>query len=126
MDLSTILIACLSSTGLFAFAQFLLNRYFKNKDGRDEIKKSLKTLAERSREGELNDSKTQLLILINHFPHDRQAILMEAENYFIKLQGDSWMAGILIDWAKKENVDIEYIKRAHEATVANLNKNKEE
>ena len=28
------------------------------------------------------------------------------------------MAGIVTDWAQRENVDIEYIKRAHEATLA--------
>ena len=124
MDAVTILLACLGSTGLFAFAQFLLTRYFNKKDGKDELRKAIKILAERANTGDLNDSRIQLLILINHFPHDHQAILAEAENYFIRLQGDSWMAGIVTKWAEQEKVDIEYIKRAHEATLA-VNRNKE-
>lgn len=122
MDITTIILTCLGSTGLFAFIQFLLTRYFNKKDGRDEVKKSLKTLADRANTGDLNDSRIQLLILINHFPTDHKAILAEAENYFIKLKGDSWMAGLITKWAKEENVDIEYIKRAHEATLTNIKK----
>lgn len=119
MDITTIILACIGSTGLFSLAQFLLTRYFNKKDGKDETKQALKVLAERANTGDLNDSRIQLLILVNHFPHDHRAILTEAENYFIKLQGDSWMAGIITKWAEDENVDIEYIKRAHEATLAN-------
>ena len=118
MDITTIILACIGSTGVFSLIQFLLARYFNRKDGKDEIKGALKTLTERANTGDLNDSRIQLLMLINHFPHDHRAILTEAENYFIKLQGDSWMIEIITKWAEEENVDIEPIKRAHEITLA--------
>lgn len=94
---TTIVLACLGSTGFFTLIQFLLTRFYNKKDMKDEIKQAQALLSKRATIGELNDSRIQLLILINHFPQDHRAILAEAENYFIKLQGDSWMAGIVTD-----------------------------
>lgn len=116
--ITTIIIACIGSSGFFAVIQMLLNRLFIKHDNKDENSKSLKRLAERADTGDLNDSRIQLLILINHYPQCHTEILKEAENYFINLHGDSWVASIVTDWAQKENVDIEYIKRAHEATLS--------
>lgn len=113
----TITLACIGSSGFFALIQFILNRIFTKHDNKDSQIKSLKRLAERADTGDLNDSRIQLLILINHYPQYHQEILKEAENYFINLKGDSWVDSIVTNWAEKENVDIEYIKRAHESTV---------
>lgn len=121
--ITTIIIACIGSSGFFAVVQMLLNRLFTKHDNKDSQAKSLKRLAERADTGDLNDSRIQLLILINHYPQCHQEILKEAENYFINLKGDSWVASIVTNWAEQEHVDIEYIKRAHEATVkSNYNK----
>lgn len=116
--LATVIIACLGSSGLFAVIQLLLSRLFSKHDNRDENSKSLKRLAERADTGDLNDSRIQLLILINHYPKCHTEILKEAEHYFVDLCGDSWVASIVMNWAVQEGVDIEYIKRAHEATLA--------
>ena len=90
-----ILIALLGSSGLFTIIQFLLNRYFSKKDKIDEVNQSLSALKERTHLSELSDSRTQLLILINHYHDNHYAILKEAENYFFTLKGDSWMIEIL-------------------------------
>lgn len=113
----TIILACLGSGGLFALLQTILNRIFSKHDQHDESKAILKKLSDHTNISDLNDSRIQLLILINHYPQCHQEILKEAENYFIKLKGDSWVASIVTNWAEKEHVDIEYIKRAHEATI---------
>lgn len=113
----TIIIALLSSSGLFTVIQLLLNRYFSKKDKIDEVSKSLSALRERTHLRELSDSRTQLLILINHYHDNHYAILNEAENYFCTLKGDSWMIEILTKWAEEENVNIDYIKRVHEENL---------
>ena len=113
----TILIALLGSSGLFTTIQFLLNRHFNKKDKINEVSQLLFTLKERIHLSELSDSRTQLLILINHYHDNHYAILKEAENYFCTLKGDSWMIEILTKWAEEENVDINYIKRVHEENL---------
>lgn len=113
----TIIIALLGSSGLFTVIQLLLNRYFSKKDKIDEVSQSLSALRERIHLRELSDSRTQLLILINHYHDNHYAILNEAENYFCTLKGDSWMIEILTKWAEEENVNIDYIKRVHEENL---------
>lgn len=115
---TTIILACLGSSGLFTLIQFILSRLFNKMDNKDENTKLLKRLNERADEGDLNDSRIQLLMLINHYPTCHSEILKEAEHYFIELKGDSWMSNIFIRWAEKENVNIDYIKKVHEATIA--------
>ena len=112
-----IIIALLGSSGLFTVIQLLLNRYFSKKDKIDEVSQSLSALRERTHLSELSDSRTQLLILINHYHDNHYAILNEAENYFCTLKGDSWMIEILTKWAEEENVNIDYIKRVHEENL---------
>ena len=113
----TILVALLGSSGLFTVIQLLLNRYFSKKDKINEVSQSLSALKERTHLSELSDSRTQLLILINHYRDNHYAILKEAENYFCTLKGDSWMIEILTKWAEEENVNINYIKKVHEENL---------
>lgn len=113
----TIVLACIGSSGFFAIIQMLLNRLFIKHDRKDENINTLKRLTDRADIGDLNDSRIQLLILINHYPQCHHEILKEAENYFINLKGDSWVSSIIAEWAEKENVDIEYIKKVHEETI---------
>ena len=108
----TILIALLGSSGLFTIIQFLLNRHFNKRDKINEVNQLLFTLRERIHLSELSDSRTQLLILINHYHDNHYAILKEAENYFCTLKGDSWMIEILTKWAEEENVDIKEFEKA--------------
>lgn len=113
----TILIALLGSSGLFTVIQLLLNRYFNKKDKIDEVSQLLSALKKRIHLSELSDSRTQLLILINHYHDNHYAILKEAENYFCTLKGDSWMIEILTKWAEEEDINIDYIKRVHEENL---------
>lgn len=114
----TILLACLGSSGFFALVQFLLTRVFKKKDAEDETAKTLKELRKSARISELNDYRTHVLILINHFPQDHQAILTAATDYF-RAGGDSWLYNIVCKWAEKEDVNVDYISELH---IANLSK----
>lgn len=113
----TILIALLGSSGLFTVIQLLLNRYFNKKDKIGEVSQLLSALKKRIHLSELSDSRTQLLILINHYHDNHYAILKEAENYFCTLKGDSWMIEILTKWAEEEDINIDYIKRVHEENL---------
>lgn len=112
-----IFLAILGSSGIFTIIQLLLNRYFSKQDKKDEVQKALTSLAERTHQSELSDSRTQLLILINHYCDNHYAILKEAENYFCSLKGDSWMIDIITNWAEKEDVDISYLISAHKENL---------
>lgn len=122
MNFLSIIIACLGSSGFFALVQFLLSRLFTQRDSKNESAKTLCRLADRADIGDLNDSRIQLLILINHYPENHYAILKEAEHYFCDLHGNSWVAEIVNSWAMEQGVNIDYIKRIHEATLAAQNK----
>ena len=59
-----LILAILGSGGFFTLIQLLLTRYFKKCDDNNGVPKALKRLADRADEGDLNDSRIQLLILI--------------------------------------------------------------
>lgn len=76
-------------------------------------------LAQLQKSLELNNLETarvDLVQAIEHAPHEHQAILAQAERYFIELGGDAWMSGIFREWAEREKVDISHIS----AMVAHL------
>lgn len=60
-------------------------------------------------QNDLETARVDLMQAIHHAPNEHQAILALGERYFLELQGDAWMSGVFRDWAKSENVDINYI-----------------
>lgn len=87
-----IVATCLSSTGLFSLIQFLLSRKSSVKKDIDELKIAV--------------SRIQLINLMQNSPKNKDAILKEAEHYFVKLSGDGYMHDVFHEWAKSQNVDI--------------------
>lgn len=57
----------------------------------------------------LKTSRLDLSEAIETTPHEHQAIMALATDYFLKQHGDTWMSGKFRKWAQDEGVDISYI-----------------
>lgn len=91
--INTIIIAVLTSNGLFAMLQFLITRH----DTKKNIKGKLTVL-------EKDGLRTQLLLLILMKPKEEQEILRIAEHYFRVLKGNWYMTSIFKKWLEENKV----------------------
>ena len=95
----------------------IYDRKCKKQDDRDEIKEYIKWLKEKSRQRDIEVSQLKILNLIQHCPKDHKAITMELDHYFLVLKADSWVFNYAQVWAKKEDVDIDYLRIAHDKNI---------
>lgn len=97
-DTATIIVAVLTSNGLFALIQYLIGRH----DTRINIKSTLKKL-------EKDGLRTQLLIMILLKPQEKKEILTLGERYFSKppkgLDGNWYMTDMFKSWLKEQGHD---------------------
>lgn len=54
----------------------------------------------------LDTTRTQMIMLMEHQPHNHDTILKIAERYFCTLQGDWYCTSLFKDWAKRESIEI--------------------
>lgn len=54
----------------------------------------------------LDTTRTQLIMLMEHQPHNHDTIIKVAERYFVSLKGDWYLTSLFKDWAKREGVSI--------------------
>lgn len=59
---------------------------------------------EELREIRLDTTRTQLIMLMEHQPHNHDTIIKVAERYFCTLHGNWWVASEFAAWAKKEGI----------------------
>ena len=103
--------------GAFAFLEYLINRSDKKQEKKEGLKTaienieaSIKALKEdfdkRLRKAEKDALRTQLLVMISDYPHEKREILALGERYFAKppdgLDGNWVMTDIFKSWLKKE------------------------
>ena len=93
----TIVTACIGSTGLFAFIQFLITRHDNKKGQMAEIQNKLHKL-------EKDSIRTQLLVLMSDYPEDKQQIMMLGEYYFDELKSNWYMTGIFQNYLERNNI----------------------
>ena len=86
-----IILACLGSSGLFAFLTFLIQR----KDNK---------LDKRLDKMERDSVRTQILILMNHYPDNVQEIMKISQYYFETLNGDWYMTSLFNQWLEKNQI----------------------
>ena len=94
----TIICACLGSTGLFAFIQFLIGRKDKKKD-------ALKDIQQRLIVAEKDSCRTQMLVLMKLYPTEKTEIMKIAKHYFDDLEGDWYLTSIFHSWIKEQGLD---------------------
>lgn len=54
----------------------------------------------------LDTTRTQLIMLIEHQPHNYDTIIKIAERYFVSLGGNWWVASEFSAWARKEGITL--------------------
>lgn len=97
----TIVLTALASSGLFSFMTFLIQR--KDNRKKEEYLKTLKRLEDKINEVEKGSIRTQMLILMNHYPNETSRIMMLAKKYFDDLKGDWYMTGLFNNWLTANN-----------------------
>lgn len=96
-----------TTTALFKYLEY------KKAQSGDTIGAKLKPLEERLEvqqqqllEIRLDTTRTQLIMLMQHQPHNHDTILMVAERYFCELHGDWYCTSLFREWTKREGIDI--------------------
>lgn len=95
-----IILGMIGSSGLTTLITFLINRrdnMKKDKKELEEIKKDIKEL-------NLSQSRSEMLIMMNHYPNDQFEILKLAERYFVDLDGDFVMTSIFCKWLEENKI----------------------
>ena len=100
----TIILAALASTGLFAFVEFLIKRSDDKRDNYDAVIERLEKIEKRLDTNEKDSLRTQMLIMMNHYPEDHIEIMKLAERYFSVLHGDWYMTSIFNKWLEKNSI----------------------
>ena len=105
-DLTTILVAVVSSNGLVEVIRWLVNR--RKKD--DELIKRLDTFEENTNsklnKNEKDNVRTQLLVLMSDYPERLDEIMEAAHHYFVDLKANWYLTDIFKDWLKNKGIDI--------------------
>lgn len=104
-DYMSILITSLTSSGLLAFFQFLINRHDKKKDEKNGLRADVKDIQKKLKKQEKDSVRTQLLVLVFLQPNERQELLTLGEHYFKNLKGDWYMTSIYRKWLKQSGID---------------------
>ena len=100
----TIILACLGSSALMSFIQFLISRKDKKSEKKDEILKDLKYIKNMCETHEKDICRSQLLLLISNYPEDKTEIMKLAEHYFTDLRANWYMSSIFNTWLMESNL----------------------
>lgn len=93
----TIIIAAISG-GLFTFLSGIIEKIINKKNEQQAIMNKLSVI-------ELSSTRSELLIMMNHYKSDRSEIMRLAEKYFGELKGDFYMSSIFSKWLKKNDME---------------------
>lgn len=118
--ITSVLVALLGGGGGAALIKFLLEFIDKKRGNTLDAKlapitKKLEEQQEELHQIRLDTTRTQLIMLMEHQPHNHDTILKVAERYFCQLSGDWYCTSLFRGWAKKENVNIP--ENIHQATL---------
>lgn len=92
---AAILLGIIGSAGFWAFVQFLIARWDRNKGLRKQLKKL-----------EKDGCRTQLLLLISDYPHEKQEIMTLAKYYFDNLEGNWYASSIFQKWLDDNEIKV--------------------
>lgn len=100
-----ILLGFIGSSGLFSFIIFLITRKDNKKQEFADIMKRLDMIEKKQDSNELASTRSELLILMNHYKSERAEIMKVAERYFKDLNGDFYMTSLFNKWLRKNDID---------------------
>lgn len=86
--------------GIFGFAEFLINRADKKRT--DELERLVSRIDGIS----ASQYRTEMLVMMNHYPEQTMEILKLAKHYFVDLQGDFYMTSLFAKYLRSNNLTI--------------------
>lgn len=101
----SVIVAFMSCTGFYTLVEFLIRRRDKKTETRLGISKDVKNIIARQNELELDNKRTQLLLLMKEYPRGTNEILTVAQYYFCQLNGDWYMYSIFCQWLKENEIE---------------------
>ena len=99
-----IVVACIGSSALTNFIQFLISRKDSKNEEQEKIFKELKTIKEMCAIHEKDICRSQLLLLISNYPEDKIEIMKLAEHYFTDLKANWYMSSIFNTWLQENHL----------------------
>ena len=94
-----IMLAIIGSGSVFGFIQFLISR--KDKKLEDRFEKLEKKMDSQAR----SSCRTEMLVMMNHYPNEHMEIMRLAKIYFCELQGDFYMTSLFAKWLKEHSIE---------------------
>lgn len=103
---ANILIAVLGGGNLLLFVKFLIERYDRKQENKEEDE--LGGINDRLGKLEKDGIRTQLLLMILLRPDEQTEILKVAEYYFCKLKANWYMTGMFKKWCDEQGLEPEW------------------
>lgn len=86
--------------GAFGFIEFLIKRKdTKQTDKIDKLNKSIESL-------QRSQCRTEMLVMMNHYPNEQMEIMRLAKVYFCDMKGDFYLTSLFSKWLKENNIDV--------------------
>ena len=104
MEILKTIITILCTGGVFAFLEFLIRRRDEKKGAMSKVITRLDRIEKRQDTSERDACRTQLLILLNHYPSNTPEIMKLAEHYFRELHGDWYMTSLFNGWLMRNGI----------------------
>ena len=96
-----IIIAVIGSGALSALIAGIFNLLISRKGRLSQIEGQLKEIDKKLIQTEKDELRTQLLLMISDYPHEKQEILRLAEHYFGDLHGNWYATTIFNSWLEQ-------------------------
>lgn len=108
MNVWQLVLVILGNTGFYALVQALIQARAQKKGLLSQIMQAIEGLRKQMKKQECDNCRTQLLLLISDYPHERQEILTLARHYFDDLKGNWYASSIFRSWLKENNIPEPY------------------
>lgn len=104
MEVIKTILTVVCTGGLFAFLEFLIRRRDEKKGAMSKVLSRLDGIETKQNISEKDSCRTQLLILLNHYPKNVPEVLKLAEHYFRDLHGDWYMTSLFNAWLVQNGI----------------------
>jgi len=104
MNVWQLVLVILGNTGFYALIQALIQARRQKKGLLSQIMQAVEGLKKQMKKQECDNCRTQLLLLISDYPHERQEIMTLAKHYFDDLHGNWYASSIFRSWLETNKI----------------------
>ena len=108
MNVLQVVLVVLGNTGFYALIQALVQSRNQKKGILSQIMTAIGELKKQMKKQECDNCRTQLLLLISDYPHERQEIMTLAKHYFDDLDGNWYASSIFCSWLETNSIPEPY------------------